>query len=301
MEALKNRWWEIIVLCDRSFEESVFWRLQQFGCQGMASQIQVDHLQVKAYIPHEKISWLDLAALSRWLKQDAFILSKAEPILQYQLICDEDWSSSWKQYWHPQELGDRFTIYPAWIEVPADIERMALRIDPGSAFGTGTHATTQMSLEALEFRMWGAQEIPDYSFADIGCGSGILGIGAIMQGAKQVYAVDNDILAIKAMHHNCQLNQISEDRFWVAEGSIETLLANIPQPVHGFACNIQANIIAPMIPAFVKVIRPEGWGVLSGILVEQAPQIMDILDQNGWTVATLWKRQQWSCLTIRRD
>jgi ribosomal protein L11 methyltransferase len=305
METLKSRWWEISVLSDRSLEESIFWRLQQFGCQGMACQGialgQNLQLKINAYIPHQKISWLDLSALSLLLKQDATVLSKPLPSLLYKLIWDEDWSSSWKQHWHPQPIGDRFTIYPAWIEVPTEDSRQALRIDPGSAFGTGTHATTQMSLEALEFRMWGATEIADFRFADIGCGSGILGIGAIFLGAKQVYAVDTDFLAIEAMHHNCKLNQISEDRFWVTEGSIQTLLANIPQPLHGFACNIQANIIAPMIPHFVKLIKPDGWGILSGILVDQAPQIMDILHKEGWTVATLWKRDQWSCLTIRRD
>lgn len=309
MQPLKSRWWEISVLSDRTLEESIFWQLQQFGCQGMASQIQgspsspsfSSQLEINAYIPHQKISWLDLSALSIRLKQDATVLSKPLPTLSYRLIWDEDWSSSWKQHWHPQPIGDRLIIYPAWIKVPPEETRQIIRIDPGSAFGTGTHATTQMSLEALEFRMWGAEKITNFSFADIGCGSGILAIGAMFLGAKQVYAVDTDVLAITAMHHNCELNQITPDRYWVAEGSIQKLMAQISQPVHGFTCNIQANIILPMVPMFSQLIRRDGWGILSGILVDQAPKIMDALHEYGWTVATLWKREQWSCLTIRFD
>ncbi|MDX1976848.1 MAG: 50S ribosomal protein L11 methyltransferase [Pseudanabaenaceae cyanobacterium bins.68] len=298
---MQERWWEISILADRSLEEYVIWRLQQFGCDGLASQVQGSSLKFTAYINYTPTNWLDLAAVNLRLKQDAVVLAKPLPVFSCQVIWGEDWSSSWKANWHPQSLGDRLIIYPAWIEVQPDPQRLPVRIDPGSAFGTGAHATTQMSLEALEFRMWGADKITNFSFADIGCGSGILAIAALFLGAKQVFAVDTDGLAIEAMHHNCELNQINPDRFWVEQGSIEHLLAHLPEPVDGFACNIQAHIIAPMIKLFVKVVKPQGWGILSGILVDQAPEIMHQLTEQGWTVATVWKREQWSCLTIRRE
>lgn len=298
---MQERWWEISVLADRSLEEYVIWRLRQCGCDGVASELKEKSLKFTGYLGYGSTSWLDLAALSLRLKQDAVVLAKPMPGFGCEVIRGEDWSSSWKANWHPQPIGEGLIIYPAWIEVQPDEVRLPLLIDPGSAFGTGAHPTTQMSLEALEFRMWGAEQIPDFSFADIGCGSGILAIGALFLGAKQVYAVDTDPLAVEAMQHNCKLNQVDPGRFWVEQGSIDHLLACLPQPVDGFACNIQANVIAPMIELFAGVVKPRGWGILSGILIDQAPEIMHLLNEQGWTVATVWKREQWSCLTIRRD
>jgi ribosomal protein L11 methyltransferase len=280
----------------------VFWRLQNFGCQGTASQLKddSDRLWVRAYLPVEKTDWLDLAALALWLRQDAIAVGQTAPIVQWSVIDAEDWSNSWKQYWHPQEVGDLFMVYPAWIEPQVHSDRHVLRLDPGSAFGTGTHATTQLCLEALEMRMTGLPEGTKLTIADIGCGSGILSIGAILLGAQMVYAVDTDILAVKATHHNRELNQIAEDRIWVGEGDLKYLFENLAEPVDGFVCNILADAIIEMVPKFNKLIQPKGWGILSGILLEQVPAVSAALDKHKWIVATLWKRQAWSCLTIRK-
>ena len=299
-----NNWWEIQVLADPSSEEQIFWRLQNFGCQGMASQVKNGQMSISSYLPMEKGNVLDLSALALWLKQDAIASGYDAPITQWTVISDEDWSSSWKQHWHPQEIGDMFVIYPAWIDTP-DVgelgDRKVLRLDPGSAFGTGAHATTQLCLEALEMRLWGATPEQNLVVADIGCGSGILGIGALLIGASQVYAIDNDILAIKATHHNRQLNDIAEEKIWVQEGSIQELIANMPAPANGFTCNILADIIVEMVPYFDQLVDANGWGILSGILIEQVPKVADVLDAHKWVVATFWKRQEWACLTIRRS
>ncbi|MEE3719217.1 50S ribosomal protein L11 methyltransferase [Tumidithrix elongata RA019] len=301
MPSLTNHWWEILVRSDCALEELVFWRLQMFGCQGTASQVKGTQISIRAYLPTEKASSLDLAALSLLLRQDAIVSGQEPPIAKWVLIDEEDWSSSWKQHWHPQEIGDSFTIYPAWIEPPQEEQRHILRLDPGSAFGTGAHATTQLCLEALEMRLYGLTPDSTATFADIGCGSGILSIGAVLLNAHKVYAVDTDILAIKATHHNRELNHIPEDKIWVTEGNLDTLLAHIPEPVNGFACNILADVIVELIPKFEQLIKPDGWGILSGILVEQFPKVAEVLDKHKWIVATLWKRQEWSCLTIRRS
>ena len=295
-----NNWWEIQVLAEQSLEEQIFWRLQNFGCQGMASQIIENRTCINSYLPVEKANVLDLAALALLLKQDAIALSYEAPITQWTVINDEDWSSSWKQHWHPQEIGDLLVIYPAWIVPPTDGDRKILRLDPGSAFGTGAHATTQLCLEALEMRLWEIKPEDNIVVADVGCGSGILSIGALLIGATQTYAIDNDILAIKATNHNRQLNNIPEDKIWVQEGSIQDLIAHMPAPANGFTCNILADIIVDMVPYFDKLVDEQGWGILSGILVEQVPKVADALDAHKWVVATFWKRQEWACLTIRR-
>ncbi|MBD2149114.1 50S ribosomal protein L11 methyltransferase [Pseudanabaena sp. FACHB-1277] len=297
-----NNWWEIQVVADSPLEEQIFWRLQNFGCQGMVTQSKDGQILVQSYLPIEKGTVLDLAALALWLKQDAIAFNYEPPVTKWVVISDEDWSSSWKQHWHPQKIGDMFVIYPAWIEPETtDGDRKILRLDPGSAFGTGAHATTQLCLEALEMRLWGAKPEDNIVVADVGCGSGILSIGALLIGASQTYAIDNDILAIKATNHNRQLNGIAADKIWVQEGSIEDLIANMPVAANGFTCNILADVIVEMVPYFDQLVDANGWGILSGILTEQVPKVADALDAHKWVIATFWKRQEWACLTIRRS
>jgi ribosomal protein L11 methyltransferase len=301
MQPLTNTWWEIQVLSKQTLEELLFWRLQDFGCQGTASQVRGNEVLVKAYLPIEKAAWLDLSALALWLRQDAIAASEEAPTVKWSLIDDEDWSNSWKDHWQPEPIGDAFIVYPAWIAPPTDLSRHVLRLDPGNAFGTGSHATTQLCLEAIEMRLTGLPKDSQLSFADIGCGSGILSIGTILLGASQVYAVDTDILAVKATQHNRDLNGIPEDKLWVSEGSLLHLLQHIPKPVDGFVCNILADVIVDLVPYMQQLIEPNGWGILSGILLEQVPMVIDILEQYNWVVGALWKQKDWSCLNIRRN
>jgi ribosomal protein L11 methyltransferase len=295
---MSNRWWEIVVFCDPILEESVFWRLEKFGCSGTATQIKEDGLLIKAYIPETAVQLLDLAALSLWLEQDAVLMEMPLPQVQWNLIDEEDWATSWKQYWHPTKIGDRFLIYPAWLEPLETTERLILRLDPGTAFGTGTHPTTQLCLESLEMRL--SQNAENQTIADIGCGSGILSIGAILLGAKQVYGVDIDPLAVKASRQNCQLNQIEGQSLIVSQGSVEQLIG-VNDGFDGIVCNILANVIIELFPRMEALAKPKGWAILSGIMVEQAQVIADVVEKNGWTVAALWKRQEWCCFNIRRS
>ncbi|VEP18246.1 Ribosomal protein L11 methyltransferase [Hyella patelloides LEGE 07179] len=295
---MSNCWWEIIVVCDPILEESVFWRLDSFGCSGTSTQAEDTSYVVKAYIPDIKIKPLDLSALTLWLKEDAISVEATAPEVSWQLISEEDWASGWKQYWQPQKIGDRFLIYPAWLDIPQNPERLLLRLDPGAAFGTGTHPTTQLCLESLEMRFY--EEAETLAIADIGCGSGILSIGAMLLGAKEVAAVDTDSLAIKTCRSNCQLNDIEQKRLIVREGSISEL-TKLETTYDGILCNILADIIVQLFPHFNTITHDKSWAILSGILLEQANQIADLVESNGWTVAALWKRQEWCCFNIRRS
>ena len=244
---------------------------------------------------------MDLAALALRFQQDALCLGiKETPQVTWSLIEDEDWSSSWKKYWQPQPVGDRLLINPAWMEPPADSSRLLLQLDPGTAFGTGTHPTTQLCLESLEMRLNYDDEKSSaaITLADIGCGSGILSIGAILLGASRVYGVDTDPLALKATAENRALNQMRAKQIQVNEGSIESL--PISDPVDGIVCNILAEIIVGLIPHFNSIAKASTWGILSGVLLEQSKWVADTLEDNGWMVATLWRRGDWCCLNIRR-
>ncbi|MEL7036297.1 MAG: 50S ribosomal protein L11 methyltransferase [Cyanobacteria bacterium J06592_8] len=294
-----NSWWEIQVLCDPVSEESVFWRLDSFGCRGTASQNQNNSRLVSAYLPEEEAHLLDLAALALWLRQDALCLEAASPVVQWHLIDEQDWASSWKKYWEPTEIGDCFLIYPAWLEPPAESSRVLLNLDPGVAFGTGAHATTQLCLESVEMRLSIKPE--NLVVADIGCGSGILSIGALLLGATQAYAVDIDQMAVRSARDNRQLNHLSEEKMVVEQGSIDEIIQLANQPVDGIFCNILAEVIIDLIPKFNAIAKPQTWGILSGILLDQAKPIADTLEQHGWIVATLWKRQEWCCFNIRRS
>jgi ribosomal protein L11 methyltransferase len=295
---MSNSWWEIKIDCVPSLEESIFWRLSEFGCKGMSTQQQGENILISAYIPQVQVKLLAVSDLSLQFEEDAKQIGLPAPITACNLIDEEDWSSSWKQHWAPQEIGDRLLINPAWLtDTPIDPERIILQLDPGVAFGTGTHATTQLCLEALEMRL---QLGTSLTIADIGCGSGILSTAALLLGAKQVYAVDNDPLAVKATGENCALNGLAAERLIVDLGSIEQLQLMIPEPVDGFVCNILADVIVQLAPLMGSIVKPKGWAALSGILVSQAPHVSTVMEEHGWVVGTVWNRQDWCCINLKR-
>ncbi|NEP44900.1 MAG: 50S ribosomal protein L11 methyltransferase [Okeania sp. SIO2H7] len=298
---MANSWWEIAVLCDRALEDLIFWRLEKFGCQGTAREIKDNNCLIWAYLPEERGQLLDLAALALWMRQDALCVGQQPPIVKWDLIDEEDWASSWKQHWQPQEVGDRFLIYPAWLPLPEKCDRSLLRLDPGVAFGTGTHATTQLCLESLEMRLGYEPPEGEVIVADIGCGSGILSLAAILLGATKAYAVDIDSLAVRSARANRKLNGIAPSSMVVEKGSIERLRKLLEGPVDGILCNILAEVIVDFIPQLEAIAKPTTWGVLSGILLDQAKPIADTLEQHGWIVAALWKRKEWCCFNIRRS
>lgn len=294
---VKN-WWDIQVLCDPTLEDIVFWRFELLGALGTSSQRKSSQRLIQAYFPQDAFELLDVAAIALLLRQDALCAQLPTPQTSWSLIDEEDWSKSWKQYWHPQNVGDRLLINPAWLPTPKT-DRKIIKLDPGVAFGTGAHATTQLCLESLEMRLDG-QGGDGAVIADIGCGSGILSIGALLLGAKRSYAVDTDALAVQATGENRAMNGLPSDRLMVQLGSIKQLVTGLAEPVDGILCNILAEVILDLIPQMGEIAKPSTWGILSGILLEQSKLVADTLEQHGWVVATLWRRQDWCCLNIRR-
>ncbi len=286
-------------MCHSNLEEPFFLRLSNFGCRGTATEIKGKSLLMKAYLPKVEAESLDLAALSIWLRQDALVWGLPPPKMRWDVINEEDWASSWKQYWEPTKIGDRFLINPAWLEIPQDSDRIILMMDPGAAFGTGVHPTTQLCIESLEMRLEFQKEPP--VLMDIGCGSGILSIAALLLGAKQAYALDTDSLAVKATGSNRDLNKIEAKNLIVKKGSIERAKEFEIQSFDGILCNITAEPIKALIPQMTEFVKPTTWAVFSGILLDQAGSIADVLEENGWIVGTVWKRQNWCCFNVRRS
>jgi ribosomal protein L11 methyltransferase len=128
-----------------------------------------------------------------------------------------------------------------------------------------------------------------------------LSIGAVLLGATKVYALDTDPLAVRSTVSNRQLNRIKPKQLVAQLGSVDRLKEMVNEPIDGLMCNILAEVIIDLIPQFTEMSQPHTWGVLSGILLDQAKPIADTLEQHGWIVATLWKRQDWCCFNIRRS
>lgn len=293
-----QRWWEISVTCQAAAEDIVYWRLQWFGCEGTATQQRQGRILIQGYVPQQRISLLDIAALGVWIEQDVVAQGYLPPKLQWQLVNEQDWAHSWQAYWHPMPVGDRLLICPAWEDPPKDHQRLLLKLDPGMAFGTGTHATTQLCLEALEMQLDSTFEpLPPTIIADIGCGSGILAIAAVLLGATKVYAVDVSDLAVTATQRAAVLNQIAPAQLVVAQGSWE----KVPEPVDGIVCNILASVIMDLVPQLTPLLKPKTWGIFSGILLDQADEVAAVLQRQGWTLGSVWRRQEWCCLNARFD
>ena len=189
-------------------------------------------------------------------------------------------------------------ILPAWLDVPEEfLERKIIRLDPGSAFGTGSHPSTRLCIEALDKNPPIGQTI-----ADLGCGSGILSLVALKLGAQSTFSVDTDSLAISATKINSDLNNFSQNLLNVSLGSIEELEMNMPKKKFDLIlCNILAPVIKSLGPSFEKIIGHKGKLVLSGLLVEQIKELQEIFSSLGWKALEIKTKDQWALMVLTPD
>lgn len=202
---------------------------------------------------------------------------------------DKDWANNWKKYYHPLEIGKHIAIKPTW-EKYENKDRIIIDIDPGMAFGTGTHETTYLCLEALENYV----KKDDIIF-DIGCGSGILGIAAIKLGAKEVLSVDIDEKCIEATTENAKINNTT-DSMKIYKGN---LLDVIDSSADIIVSNIIAEIIAEMIPELKLHLKGEKLFIASGIIIEKIHIVKDALEKEGFEILEINKKNGWAQITGR--
>ncbi len=272
-------------------------RAQSASDKAIASS-KADRTLVTAYLLSSEFDENALKAIRQTILDDAAQMG-LEPTTEvsWSLIAEEDWSSSWKQHWQAEEVGDRLLINPAWMK-PPDTERIVLTLDPGSAFGTGAHATTQLCLKALE-KQAEAQKLANAVIADIGCGSGILSIVSLLYGAKQVYAADVDPLATKASRDNANLNDIDPEALQIKLGSVGEVIEMAAGPVDGIVCNILSEIIVGLIvPRLSELADERTWGILCGILTSKAAWVEEHLTAYGWQVTNTTYQDEWCAMTI---
>ena len=298
-------WWRLELASLPELEESLLWKLADLGIPRVAVQHRPEtpsQRQLIAWLP--AIDWPEpeRQQLSLALAPLAEPFGLALPPLRWSQQADEDWSLSWKQHWQADPVGEGLLILPAWLPCPPEhAERRLIAMDPGSAFGTGSHPTTRLCLEALELLAAMTPEgLAGLRVADLGCGSGVLGLAALRLGAASVAAVDTDSLAVRATTDNAALNGLTP-QVRVQLGSVEALAELLEgQPADLLLCNILAPVIQALCPAFNTVLAANGVGLLSGLLVDQAPALQLALRDEGWQAELTAEQSQWGLMTIRR-
>ena len=212
--------------------------------------------------------------------------------LATQYMEDQDWENSWKQYYEPIPVGERLLIVPEWMDAEPE-GRTVLRLDPGIAFGTGSHATTRMCLDALE-NVAG----PGKRVLDLGCGSGILGIAALLLGCERVQGCDVDPKSPEAAVRNAALNDIGEDRYAAITGDVladEGMRRRLGTGYEIVLANIVADVIVSL-SAFVRRFMAEnGVFICSGIIDDRRAEVEGALRRSGFEVLRRYHEDEWSC------
>ncbi|GGE32605.1 ribosomal protein L11 methyltransferase [Halopseudomonas oceani] len=203
------------------------------------------------------------------------------PPHELEKIEDQDWERSWMDNFHPMRFGERLWIVPSWHAAP-EPNAVNLLLDPGLAFGTGTHPTTALCLQWLD-----AQQLQGKTLIDFGCGSGILAIAGLLLGAEHALGTDIDIQALEASRDNARRNQIADERF---DLYLPEQMPDAPADV--LVANILAGPLVSLAPRLASLVKPGGLLALSGILAEQTDEILEaynndfeldpVANQDGW-------------------
>ena len=213
---------------------------------------------------------------------------------------DVDWVNNWKQYFH-QFYVDDILIIPSWEDVkPEDEDKMVIHIDPGTAFGTGMHETTQLCIRQIRKHV-----TPDTEILDVGCGSGILGMLALKFGAKHSVGTDLDPCAIDATYENMEVNGISKDQYEVMIGNI--IDDKAVQDKVGYECydivvaNILADVLVALTPVIVNQLKKGGIYITSGIIDDKEETVVEAVEKAGLEVLEVTYQGEWVSVTARKN
>ncbi len=306
MADVHARWLEVSITGDGETAEAAAEVLGRFASGGVVVESGVTYndaedegtpfgpVKVYAYLEFNE----QLEDTRQRLSESLWHLGRIRPMPEpvFKEIEDQDWMAAWKKNYKPIPIGKKLLILPAWME-QEDGQRLAVKIDPSMAFGTGTHPTTQLCLEMVE-----TYTQPGQVVIDVGCGSGILSIGAVKMGAEKAIAVDIDDASVKATRENAAANAVLE--------SIESGPGSVTEILRGDFSRKQAplvlaNILAPVIirlfdAGLADLVEPVGTLVLSGILFEQFPDVVAAAETKGLKLLERRQIGDWVALAFNK-
>lgn len=311
-------WLEVSLAVNGELAEAVADVLARFAPNGVVTEQGIRYLDqedegaadgpvtVRAYLPADQ----HLEGTRRNIEESLHYLGMIQPLPApvFTPIADQNWMEAWKQHYRPISLGRRLIVLPAWLDSP-DQQRIAIRIEPGMAFGTGTHPTTQVCLALIE-KVFDQRESDEGSESrstpmtviDVGCGSGILSIAALKLGAATALGVDIDPQSIPIARQNAAINGIGPELV-LGEGSVAEILGGKFGPTT--ASLIVANILAPVIVRLLavglaEVVAPGGAIVLGGILQEQTDDVLEAARARGLQMVATQVMGDWIALLMSR-
>lgn len=297
---IKN-WFELTFEIETNLEEIIIWKLNDLGISSYAFEILLNNKNNKKviiWLPNLNWSESLRIKLVRNIKEVLDKNNYQTNCFEWNLIEQEDWISSWKKYWGPELVGDNLLVLPCWLELPEEYKnKKVIKIDPGAAFGTGSHPTTSLCLEELEKISLSSKKI-----LDIGSGSGILSIAAKCFGANEIYALDNDYLAINSTESNFRLNFGTLDDLKTYLGPFDSLVSKYTLKNFDFIlCNILAEVIKGIIPDIRNCLKIDGEVILSGILNSQKDEIIKLLNASNLRINDVSSKKDWVCITAQKS
>ena len=302
-----KQWLEVCVLTEAETAEAVAEVMSRYAPNGVALEQVARDIQmgadegaagqlepivaVRAYLSFEDDVDLKRRQIEEALWHLAQIAHVPEPT--FRVVAESDWASAWKEHYHVVRLGERFVIKPTWRDYAAQPGEIVLELDPGMAFGTGLHPTTQMCLAAIE-----KHARPEMRTLDLGTGSGILAIGAALLGLRSIVAIDNDPLSVKVAAENAALNHVTP-AITVELGSLAEAAR---QTYDLIIVNILARIIIGMCEdGLGRVVRSGGLAIFAGLIDTQEYGVREALQTQGLIVIDRMQEKDWVCLIARRE
>lgn len=207
-------------------------------------------------------------------------------------VNEEEWATAWKKYYNPVKISEKFTIVPTWEEyTPVSSDELIIELDPGMAFGTGTHPTTVLCIQALERTVK-----KDDLVVDVGTGSGVLSIAAALLGAKEVVALDLDEVAVESAKLNVELNNVHN----VVSVSQNNLLDGISKPVDVVVANILAEVIIRFTDDVARVVKKDGYFIASGIISQKKQEVKEAIEKSGLTIVETVLMEDWVAIIAKK-
>ena len=293
-------WYKLTFLIDSDSEEVIIWKLNELGIFSFSFEYLIKNENKKGvniWLPVDDWGESSRCDFEKIISKLLNINARENQFFDWSIIKEEDWLTSWKKYWAPELVGNHFLILPCWMNLNEKFkDKKIIKIDPGAAFGTGSHPSTYLCLEKMENMFF-----PDKKILDIGSGSGILSVAARLLGAKEVSAVDNDYLAINSTNSNFQLNFSNLKNLNTYLGTFnEVILKNQLTQFDFVLCNILAEVIKGMIPNIYNCLRNNGEVIFSGILNSQKDEIIKILIKNDLKLLDVTTRKDWACISAQK-